>query len=278
MASEVTYKKGYVDGPYGQLHYHSACPVSGPGDKTPLVMFHQNPKSSFEYRHLIREMGNDRLVVAIDTPGYGESDDPPNPLTMPEVTAALVGGAQSVLTEKGLSGPVDVFGFHTGALIAADAANAEPDFVRRVILSGIPYHDDAYADEFLASLEFDFELTEDGAFIKERWDIIVGQRAEGVSVIEAAKSFLEDIRSLNKSQYAYVAAFGYRPVRELPRIQQPILIVLPHEMLKDQTLQAHREAIPQADLVDMPTIIDDVFDTGWQEFADAMRPWLDKEF
>ena len=41
--NDVCYKKGYVDGPYGQVHYHRAQPSSGSGDKTPVVFFHQNP-------------------------------------------------------------------------------------------------------------------------------------------------------------------------------------------------------------------------------------------
>ncbi|MBT4739864.1 MAG: hypothetical protein HOO09_05715, partial [Rhodospirillaceae bacterium] len=54
---DVIYKKGYVDGPYGQIHYHSARPADGDGDKTPLVFFHQNPKSAEEYRPLLEIVG-----------------------------------------------------------------------------------------------------------------------------------------------------------------------------------------------------------------------------
>src|SRR5690606_6448284 len=78
----VSYKRGYVDGRFGQMHYHIAQPASGKSKLTPIVFFHQNPKSAYEYELLLKEMGKDRVAIAIDTPGYGESDRPPAPPTM----------------------------------------------------------------------------------------------------------------------------------------------------------------------------------------------------
>ncbi len=62
-------RRGYVDGRFGQVHYHSARPSTASESKTPLVLFHQNPKSAEDCEPLTREMGRDRLTLAFDTPG-----------------------------------------------------------------------------------------------------------------------------------------------------------------------------------------------------------------
>ena len=138
--NQIRYRKGYVDGRYGQMHYHSARPES-PSGKTPVVFFHQNPKSAEEYRPLLEVVGRDRLAIAIDTPGYGESDRPPQAPDMMD----LAGAMQDALLALGFGpdgkGPVDVFGFHTGCSIAAELAISNPQLVRKVVMSGIGYYE-----------------------------------------------------------------------------------------------------------------------------------------
>lgn len=272
--TDVIYKKGYVEGLVGQIHYYRAHPADGNFSSPPIVLFHQNPKSSFEYRHLLKEMGKDHYLIAIDTPGYGESDPPPAPMLMPRLGEVMAHAMREILKKHNLSGPVCVFGYHTGSLISSHLAINEPDLVSGVILTGLSYHDEEMAEARLATQSMDMEVDEAGEYMWDRWHKIVQNRAEGVSVLEAAKSFVEDIRPLNRMKWAYHAAYNYRPREELPKITQPILIIQPHELLTDDTLQAHREAIPHAKLVEYPDVVDDVFDTGWAEYAEAMRDWL----
>lgn len=271
----VIYKKGYVDGPYGQIHYHSAQPSDGPGDKTPLVLFHQNPKSAEEYRPLMEITGQDRLTLAFDTPGYGESDRPDTPPSMADISGAMADALDAMGYGKNGKGAVDVFGFHTGVYIASELAIIRPDLVRRVVMSGIAYRPPEVRAEILANLPTDKSLPEDGTFIMNRWYLIVIKRAEGVSLERASKVFLEDIHSLDKSWFAYNAVWTYAPEDRFPKVKQPILVLQPHEMLLDETLKARNETMPDADLIELPNITDDVFDTGPQEIADAMLGWLD---
>jgi pimeloyl-ACP methyl ester carboxylesterase len=271
----VIYKKGYVDGRYGQIHYHSARPAEGSSDKTPVVFFHQNPKSAEEYRPLLEIVGQDRLTLAFDTPGYGESDRPDVATDM----AGLTGAMEDALVAMGYGangkGPVDVFGFHTGVYIAAELAITRPDLVRRVVMSGIAYYDADARAKRLAELPRDQKLPEDGTYIMNRWFLIVIKRAEGVSVERAAKVFLEDIHSLDKSWFAYNAVWSYALEERFPLIKQPVLVLQPHELLLDQTRKAKAELLPDADMIELPDIIDDVFDTGPREIAAALTTWLD---
>jgi len=114
---------------YGRLHY-----LSGGAGGIPLVLLHQTPFSSAAFLPLARKLVAERRVIAFDTPGFGQSDPPPAPLSMDAYAAAFA----DALDEMG-ERQVDVLGYHTGAYLAAELAIARPDLVRRVSLSGIPF-------------------------------------------------------------------------------------------------------------------------------------------
>lgn len=66
-------KRQVIDGRYGQLHLRVAGREHE--DKKPAVLcLHMMPKSSRGFARLIPELAKDRLVIAPDYPGYGESD------------------------------------------------------------------------------------------------------------------------------------------------------------------------------------------------------------
>jgi hypothetical protein len=58
-------------------------------------------------------------------------------------------------------------------------------------------------------------------------------------------------------------------------LTHPTLILQPHELLLEETRKAHRELLPAAAYVEIPQVVDDVFDTGWAEYASELRRWLD---
>ena len=150
-----------------------------------------------------------------------------------------------------------------------------PDLVRRAVLSGIAFRSPEQRAQLLADLPRDVPLAEDGTRVHQRWYLIVIKRAEGVSVARAARSFLEDIHSLDKYWFAYHGVWSYPIEERFRKLQHPILILQPHELLLDETRRVHAELIPQAHYVEIPQIVDDVFDTGWAEYAHELRRWLD---
>ena len=72
-------RRHYIDYDGGQLHYRRAEPPPGVARRVPVVCLHQTPTSSLEFEPLMRELASDRVVVALDTPGYGGSGGPPAP-------------------------------------------------------------------------------------------------------------------------------------------------------------------------------------------------------
>lgn len=268
--------RGYTCCRYGQMHYWDAAPAGKAAEATAptLVLLHQNPSAAMEYAGLIAEMARDRRVVAFDTPGYGMSDAPPTPPSMAEY-AASIGDAIEAL-DLAQDAPVDVFGFHTGSLLAVELALALPDAVGRLVLSGIPMRDAAdrearYRDAVATPLP-----TEDGAGILARsaalWRYVVTERTPGVPLARAAELYAEKNRTLDRGAWAYRGVWSYDYAR-LPLIAQPTLVLQPHDALLDAS-RAACALIPDARFVDLPGLDRDIFEIAIPQIAEALRGFL----
>ncbi len=85
--SAVSIHRDYVDGRFGQIHLRIASPDLAQG--RPLLCFHLTPFSGVIYDTWLAEIGKDRLTVAVDTPGFGNSDVPSSPLSMTDYANAM---------------------------------------------------------------------------------------------------------------------------------------------------------------------------------------------
>ena len=64
-------RRGYVDGPDGQIHYRSH------GEGPPLLLVHQAPWASIQYRHALPRIAAAGFrAIAYDRRGFGRSDQP----------------------------------------------------------------------------------------------------------------------------------------------------------------------------------------------------------
>jgi len=126
-APAPTIRRGYADTAYGQLHYAE----SGAG--APVVLLHQTPRSSDEYRELLPLLGRTHRAIAMDTIGFGGSA-PATEHSIETYAAAVV----ALLDALGLRRTALV-GHHTGGVIAVEVAAAAPDRVDRLVLSSTPF-------------------------------------------------------------------------------------------------------------------------------------------
>lgn len=124
-----------MEGLYGQVHVRVWTP-SSTSTKPPLLLFHPTPYSSQFYLPFIEDIGKDRIVIAMDTPGYGESDRPKTPPNMED----YANNAIKALDVLGITKSVDIIGYHTGTLIAVEMSIKEPDRINKMILAGIPVY------------------------------------------------------------------------------------------------------------------------------------------
>jgi pimeloyl-ACP methyl ester carboxylesterase len=229
-AEKSALRHGYIDSPYGQLHYSMVTPPGGGSKKTPhLVLFHQSPNSSVEYTELLEELGKDRVVLALDTPGHGGSDGPTEIPRIEDYAAAM----RVALKNLGYAAtrPIDVFGFHTGSRIAAEIAATEPKMIRRVMmgLSGVSVAPPEEMQQLLHSVYH--PTSSEDAFkrfcerlpsrikSRDKWkldDTIWGRMA------------VEELRHLTRYEYGHAAAFEYgqRFDTRLAQLTQPVALIV----------------------------------------------------
>lgn len=132
--------RGFVRIEEGLVHYRFC---GGPDTSLPLYMIHASPASSVILEPLMKELGDTRRIYAPDTLGNGDSAVPA--LDEPEIEYY----AESVmrLMDALALDRVDLFGSHTGAHIAVEAATRYPERIRKLVLDGITlFPDDLKAD------------------------------------------------------------------------------------------------------------------------------------
>ena len=119
-------RRGYFESRYGQLHVHNAIPPGGGFDEgTSLLCLHATPRSGGSLLPLLELMGMDRSVYAPDLPGFGNSDPPPGRPGIADYAAAVGDFCSSMRFRQ-----IDVLGYQTGALVAAELALALPGVVK----------------------------------------------------------------------------------------------------------------------------------------------------
>ena len=267
-------RRRYVDGRFGQVHVYVAAALDDTSAKTPLMCFHPTAVSGDFFRDFMLEMSGDRLVMAMDTPGYGRSDPPPEPQPMIE----LAGTAADALDALGFGangrGAVDLIGYHTGCFIASELAVIRPDLVRRLVLPGIPFNVGDTRKEMYEQYARASELTEDGTKAMEVWEFWVTGRHPDVSLQRGASHFADHLQSGPYSWWAYHSVFSYPAEERLPLVRQPVLVPNTHGNLQENS-RAAAELIADVKVVEMPDLTHGVFDVGVDRLAAVSRDFLD---
>ena len=273
----MSIERHYTGCRFGQLHYLTARPETGAATRPPLVLLHQNPSSSVEYRFLIEAMATDRMVFAFDTPGYGMSDRPSGPQTIAGYAGAFADAMDRL--ELGVERPVDLYGFHTGTYLAVELALARPERVGRLVLTGIPFHPVAEREKRLAQAKAIAPPDEAGSAILERlrwlWDFTVTQRHPGVPIERAADMFAERAKPLHRYGWAYEGVWSYDLEARFPLLRHRTLLLQPHEPILQQSL-AGAGLLPDMIVRELPTLDRDVFEpeAGLDLIVQGLRDFL----
>jgi len=158
-------RKAYVDTPKGQVHYLTTG-TGAPSRNRPIsaiVLLHQTSDASTMWLPvlpLLGEMGYH--AVAIDMPGHGNSDAPPEQPDAAEFARRVDEVAQ--LLELGR---YHIFGHHFGATIAAWVAANHAEHVGKLLLYGWPALDPAWRKKMQQASDRPF--SKDGEDIKKYW-------------------------------------------------------------------------------------------------------------
>jgi pimeloyl-ACP methyl ester carboxylesterase len=102
----------------------------GSGDLPDVVFIHGLGGNWQNWLENIPRLAQDRRVVALDLPGFGESSAPRDKISISDYGETVVEFARAV----GIEEPADVIGNSMGGFITAEIGISHPDFARRIVL------------------------------------------------------------------------------------------------------------------------------------------------
>ncbi len=258
----------YIDMPWGQIHVRGELEES---DKPAVLLLHQNPLSIVTYEQVLRPMSAYCRPIAVDTPGFGMSDPPPERWSIEQYGKAI----ENLSNALRLKRPV-LLGQHTGACISIDVALRTPDQVTALILIGVPC---VTAEEAAARLSAkgQFTVADDGSHLQFLWERMQGQYP-GIDSAIATRHIVDHLLA-GPAQYldAYRAVYTYPildKLTELAKTSIPVLLLsgsgdcIKH--LHDRT----SEFLPDAALQTLDGLTDFAMDEDPAAFAAAVESFL----
>jgi pimeloyl-ACP methyl ester carboxylesterase len=265
----VRVRREYVEGRFGQVHLRIAAPATPAAARArPVLCFHLSPVSGAIYETLLGVMGEDRIAVAPDTPGYGASDAPPAPPEIADYAAAM----GEVMDSLGLD-EADCVGMHTGSKIALELALQRPGRIRHLVLISAP----VYSEAELAAMRLEFApmvLHDDGRHLVDYWNALVAWRGPGQTNEELMRYYPDHLRGGAHRHWGHRAACSYSYPERLPLATQPILVLNNGDDLQRYTPRA-MEYIRDGRLVERPDWGHGFLDLNTAEFAAMLRHFFD---
>lgn len=161
VTSPAGVRRGYVDVPGGQVHYR----ICDEADGVPLVLLHQTASSSQMFVELMGELAGELPTIALDVPGYGQSDPVDGPISTAAYGELLLAALRGLGVERAW-----LAGHHSGAMIAAELATTDPERCAGVILMSPWYKDAAERAAYVAPALVPMQIEPDGAHLVQMWE------------------------------------------------------------------------------------------------------------
>ena len=148
--SDLRIIRGASPSRFGGVHWYEWKPKNEAlvGPPAPdLVLLHPLPHDCTYFSVIAPLLAGGRTVIAPDYPGYGKSDALPGMPSIRMYADALI----DMLRSRDTHGRVDLFGFHTGCLVATEMSLSYPAEIHRMVQIDVPYFDKAQRDGLLGS-------------------------------------------------------------------------------------------------------------------------------
>ncbi|MBV8718685.1 MAG: alpha/beta fold hydrolase [Chloroflexi bacterium] len=269
-AQTTAIRRELVSTRFGQVHVR----LSGQStSRAPIVLLHMNPMSAAMYDRLLPLFGRDRLAIAPDRLGFGFSDTSPRPLSMAEYALSSL----DVLDHLGVQ-RFDIYGTHTGSVEAVELAGEHADRVRRVVLVSIPAYTPQELEERKYRLAGVPEPAEDGSHLQWHWRRRFLHRQAPHDLALFQWRLLQELLAGPNSWWPYKAVFDYPMAERLARLEQPVLVLAPHDDLWQQTVRVYSSGgLPsRARFVDLPHLGLDIAYFATDEVVTLVRDFLDR--
>lgn len=147
-----------------RVHYRMA------GAGPPLLLVHQSPRSSAEYKGLLARWSGLFTCIAPDSPGFGQSDRLPGAPELQDFADALIAFLDAVGLDR-----VGAYGFHSGALIVIAALGRHPQRFSAAAVGGYAVWTEAERAAFGATYIPPFQPLPYGEHLTWLWSRILEQ-------------------------------------------------------------------------------------------------------
>lgn len=207
-------RKGYVDIPEGQVHYH-LCEGSDPA----VVFLHQTALSARTNDPLLRVLDIPNRLIAFDTPGFGESFAPEGAMTLESYADQMLAAIARLA-----DGPVHLFGHHTGASLAIEMAARAPDKVRSLILAGPVFMTEDERQQFIAGYSEPISPERDGSHVMVNWNYATGNNSDcDLAILQDAVAAM--LRAWRARPQAYMAVAHHDTAGRAGEVACPVLLL-----------------------------------------------------
>lgn len=261
-------RRSYVDVSCGQLHLRAA--TNARSRRPVVVALHMSPMSGRIYQGLQARLVKSRSSIAPDTPGFGLSDAPRRLPTIADYSDLLLEG----LRRAGIAAPIDLIGYHTGSLIAADMAARYPKLIRRVAMIAAPLFT---AMERRALHKHYRKITpaSDGSHLARQWRSFCHYNVRpGQTLQAAAEMFPEMLLGRGKAWWGHHAAFEFDLESALRRVKQPVLVLNPGDDLQRETRRAS-DVLRHGRIVELPRWNHGFLDSATEHAARLFESFFD---
>ncbi|MDE1149981.1 MAG: alpha/beta hydrolase [Azospirillaceae bacterium] len=263
-----TISRTFVETPSGQIHVRETGPRDG--DAVPLLCLHQSPASSLTFAPILPHLAQGkRRVLALDTPGFGESFRPAHKPGIVDYTQWIADVPDTLGLPR-----VDLLGYFTGAAIAAELALLYPDLVRRVVMVGPPWFSEEQRQKARENA-WPGRPRPDGGHLMKEWDRVMTRYPDTLPLDIKADLFQEFFRGGANAIWGEEAVAEYDLSQRLGGVTQPVLVMQPDAFHGDGEA-AHR-ALPDSRylrLEGVPPL--GLFHLNTMEIATAVTAFLDQ--
>lgn len=259
-------ERQFVRVPAGVVH----CATAGEGD--PVLLLHQTPRSWDEYRAVIPNLARGRRVIAMDTPGFGDSTRlQPGDDTIEEWAAVAVSLLDALAIDRAA-----VIGHHTGGYIAGEIGVAYPDRVTGIVLSSVALHspEDRLAHASGRAVVDDVERAPDGSHVLELWRLRAAFYPPDADLLE--RFLIDCLKSGDLAAEGHRVVARYEAEQRFPLLRCPVLLIgATKDAYAYPRLEALRQAVPHASVTVIEGGMVPLPDQLPVPFVAAVEPFLD---
>ena len=207
-------QKAYTETSIGQCHYRFR-----EGEGMPIVFLHQTPSSSLMYEEIIQLMPQN-TCIAIDTPGFGMSDDISGNPNVADYGQSII---EALINIK--IGDFHLLGHHSGASIALYMENEFNHMVSSLTLIGAFLATKEEKELMKNQTGLDWSPKEDGTHLLNAWKLAGDILGAGENLDLRQRETLDAIRAEASAKQMHHAVWGFDEIEALKKTKTPCLIL-----------------------------------------------------